>query len=60
MATQGTTADFMELLTYMREAGEPLAPEGKILFIFDRPGVYQKAIGIIIDNPNGGLDAPLG
>ena len=59
MATQGTTADFMTLLLAMKKDNIPLSPPGKILFIYDQPGVYQKALGIILDNPNGGMDAPL-
>lgn len=59
MATQGTTADLMSLLLAMKKDNQPLAPPGKILFIYDQPGVYQKAIGLILDDPNGGMDAPL-
>ena len=59
MATQGTTIDFIELLKAMADAGEPVAPEGKILFIFDMSGTYQKAIGFMFDNPNGGMYAPI-
>ena len=61
MATQGSTADFMKLLLAMKKDGELLAPPGKILFIYDQPGIYQKAIGMVIDDPNytgGGMDAP--
>ena len=59
MATQGTTADLMQLLLAMKKDNKPLTPPGKILFIYDQPGVYQKAIGMILDDPNGGMDAPL-
>jgi len=61
MATQGTTQDFMELLKCMREAGEPFAPPGKLLFIYDPPGIHQKAIGMFVDDhtyTGGGIDAP--
>jgi len=65
MAQQGTTDDFMMLLNEMANEGIAAAPKDKILFIFDSPGVYQKALGIIIDNPSyveemtgGGIDAP--
>ena len=56
MATQGTTIDFMDLLLLMKKDNKTLTQPGKILFILDQPGVYQKAIGIIIDDPNGGRD----
>ena len=62
MAIQGTTTEFMELLLAMKKDGKLLAPPGKLLFIFDMPGSYQKAIGMIFDDPNytkGGMDAPL-
>jgi len=54
MATQGTTADFMDLLLLMKKDGEEFAPPGKLLFLFNPPGTYQKAIGMIIDDPNEG------
>ena len=62
MATQGTTEDFMALLNAMKEAGQLFVPPGKILFIYDQPGVFQKAIGMVIDDPHytgGGMDAPI-
>ena len=63
MATQGTTVDLMELLNLMnRDAkGKRLMPEGKFMFLFDPPNTYNRAIGIILDEPeNGGMDAPFG
>ena len=52
MAIQGTTVDFMNLLLAMKKDGMPLSPLDKILFICHQTNSYQKAVGIIIDNPN--------
>ena len=59
MATQGTTTDLMILLLALKKDNKPLASPGQVLFIYDQPGVYQKAIGMLLDNPNSGMDAPL-
>ena len=55
MATQGTTKDFMELLLAMKKDEETFSQPGKILFLVNQFGNYQKTIGIIIDNPNGDI-----
>ena len=63
MATQGTTADLMELLNLIQNdilghRKKRLVPKGKLLFIFDPPNTHNHAIGIVIDEPvNGGMDA---
>jgi len=54
MATQGTTVDLMTLVKSVQDTGMPLAPKGKILFIFDPPGTYNRAIGLILNSPYTG------
>ena len=61
MATQGTTQDFIELLNLMQKSTKDkrAVPEGKVMFISDPPGTYNRTIGVILDVPaNGGLNAP--
>ena len=47
----------MELLSLVQKdiiatKRKRIVPEGKLLFIFDPPGSYNRAIGIVIDDPN--------
>lgn len=64
MAVQGTSVDLFELLKLIQDdiiAGkrEQLVPDGKMLFVFDPPNTYERAVGILLDHPNptGGMDA---
>ncbi len=59
MATQGSTANLVSLLSAVQKENKTLVPEDKILFVFDPPGSYQKAIALVFNNPNyndGGMD----
>jgi len=64
MAQVGTPEDMAALLQPIFDGTEKIVPEGKIIYLFNPPemipGVKPLLLGLMLDKPEGGIDAPLG